>query len=327
MKFIDIPKHIRLTNYESEISRMVDRLKSFKEVKSVYQIGSVSSPGISDIDMFVIFNDGNQEHSDPRQTGKTNNYLFTHELYGSPIKYWHSLRNFTFFHNYCHLYGQILPNSTNNLTNEDQNALKRQIALEFLVKMYYMLSIQLTYKIVKLRTFLLEGKALIYDLEFLGISSGRMFDLVKEIIDLRGKWFNQKQDYNLVWKLIYDLHKELKNLLIDLFSQYSLYLPSQESQTIAQNIALKNSKVVSIKRKGIVFPFYNTIFPHLNFIPERKFFNLLHRFNNFTVNIPYSIAESGSIIQKRFELLSEMREYNQNHLPRFLIPASSLKII
>lgn len=320
MKFIDIPKHIRLTNYESEISRMVDRLKSFKEVKSVYQIGSVSSPGISDIDMFVIFEDDMKQDLNPIKTGKVNRYLFTHQLYGSPLKYWSSLRQLTFFHNYNHLFGDVLPQDDIQLNLELQSDLKQQIAFEFLIKMCYTLSIQLAYKIIKLRAFLLEGKALLYDLNFLGIETGKLHDLVQKVITYRANWFKNTPSSQEIQKVIKQLHGALEELLIDLLSEKTFYLPSTKSYTIASNLNIINSEKFNIERKGFSLPY---VIP----VPERKFFNLLHRLNYFTVNVPYSKPPNESVLQQRFDLLSAMRKYNRQFLPHFLIPASSFKFI
>lgn len=319
-KFIDYPKEISEHEYKSAIKKMVDTLHGYKSIKSIYQIGSVSSLGISDVDMFVIFEDGVIQGLDPIKEGQANKYLFTHQLYGTSLKYWSLLRQLTFFHNYKHLFGEVLPEDNIQLDLDAQLELKRQIALEFLIKMYYTLSIQLTYKIVKLRTFLLEGKALIYDLDFLGINTGRMFDLVQKVITYRANWFKNTPSNQDLQKLISELYVELEKLLIDVLANETFYLPSVAPYTIASNLKIINSEKLAIKRKGFKLP---------NLLPlsERKLFNLHHRFNYFTVCIPYSETPKGSVLQQRFDLLSTLREYNQHSLPHFLIPASSFKFI
>jgi hypothetical protein len=53
----DLPHRVIPTAYDNAIQKMAEWLMQFSEVLSVYQIGSVSQPGISDIDMVAVFKD------------------------------------------------------------------------------------------------------------------------------------------------------------------------------------------------------------------------------------------------------------------------------
>ena len=154
----------------------------------------------------------------------------------------------------------------------------------------------------------------------MGIETGKLHDLVQKVITYRANWFKNTPSSQEIQKVIKQLHGALEELLIDLLSEKTFYLPSTKSYTIASNLNIINSEKFNIERKGFSLPY---VIP----VPERKFFNLLHRLNYFTVNVPYSKPPNESVLQQRFDLLSAMRKYNRQFLPHFLIPASSFKFI
>lgn len=298
---------------------MVARIKNLDGVVSIYQIGSVSNPGISDIDMMVVFEDDTVQKADPVRDFQTDQYLFTHQIYGVPSKYWSELRQLTFFHNYKFIWGEEMEEGEIDLSKENEESLKRQIALEFLIKMYAVLLVQRKYDILKLRSFLLEGKALIYDLEFLGIDSGKLHQLVKKIIDWRVEWFVQQPSLKEVRDLVNELYLVLEQFLKAEFERGLFYLPTSDSIQLSRNMTVKNDRFQG-SSSGFTFPSFGLL-------NERKHFNLLNRFNKFEISFPYKLPEEDSVLAKRFKLLSELRAYNSKHLPGFLIPASSLKVI
>ena len=319
MKFIDIPQPRTLDQYNSAIDEMTDRIRNHQGVVSIYQIGSVSNPGLSDIDMLVVFEDDANVQVDPVRDFPSDTYLFTHQIYGVPKQHWNELRSLTFFHNYRFIEGEELPEIKPDLDDNEIQSLKRQIALEFLVKMYIVLSVQLRYDIVKLRSFLLEGKALVYDLEFLGIDQGEMHDLVQKVIKIRADWWNNKPSDTELKTLITDLYESLTQLLNEQLDEAPLYLPSEEPFSISRNVHVSNG-ALEVRSSGLVIP-------NLGLFAERKHFNLLNRFNRFQIRFPYRLPKDNSVIQRRFELLSKLRNHNTKQLPGFLIPASSLRVI
>ncbi|MCB9192431.1 MAG: hypothetical protein H6602_12275 [Flavobacteriales bacterium] len=319
MKFIDKPQPRTLEHYSLAIDEMTSRIRKLEGVLGIYQIGSVSNPGLSDIDMLVVFEDDAKILMDPVRNFQSDTYLFTHQVYGVPKGYWNELRSLTFFHNYRFIEGEELPELRTELDSDEIRQLKRQIALEFLVKMYIVLTVQLRYDIIKLRSFLLEGKALIYDLEFLGINSGNMFELVQQVIQIRADWWEKQPTEAELKNLIKKLYASLTDFLIEELRQAPLYLPTTESFQISRNISVSNGNFGAIS-SGFVLP-------NFGLIQDRKHFNLLNRFNRFKVTFPYSVSEKGSVVERRFQLLSQLRKHNSNRLPGFLIPASSLKVV
>jgi len=82
MNFYDIPEHIDTREYGREIDNYVRRIARYEELVAIYTIGSVSLPGISDIDMICILKEpitngmkfSALEHSE-------NPRLFLHDVY------------------------------------------------------------------------------------------------------------------------------------------------------------------------------------------------------------------------------------------------------
>jgi hypothetical protein len=60
LQFLGLPKFHPAEAYRVAIGRTVDRLSRYPEIAAIYQIGGISTPGISDIDLVVVFRDGRQ---------------------------------------------------------------------------------------------------------------------------------------------------------------------------------------------------------------------------------------------------------------------------
>jgi hypothetical protein len=319
MKLIDIPQRYTRRLYAEAIDDMVDKLSKLDSVHSVYQIGSISHPGISDIDMFVVFNDEASCQLDVRHAFGADTYLFTHKLYGCSVSHWEKLQDYTFFHNYRILFGKGFSELSSSLIEANISRLKRQIALEFLVKNYFTLTIQKRYKTIKARSFLLEGKALIYDMEFLDISDGPLWDLINDIINLRENWFELQDSREILVRYFLQLPDLIRDLLTKEFDKQPLFIDTTEDIQLASNVHLFNSSIVGIESSGFTPPFFGLL-------KERKRFNALHRINKFEITLPYERPLLGDVNQLRLDFLSEMKSYNSRYLPHFLIPATSLKI-
>ena len=58
MRIVDIPQKFDEDAYHIAMDRQVQALSKVEGVKSIYQIGGLSTPGISDIDLVVVFEEG-----------------------------------------------------------------------------------------------------------------------------------------------------------------------------------------------------------------------------------------------------------------------------
>ena len=55
VKFIDYPTFIEVSKYDELKNKLVNQLTSHPSILSVYQMGSVKTPGISDLDLICVF--------------------------------------------------------------------------------------------------------------------------------------------------------------------------------------------------------------------------------------------------------------------------------
>jgi len=82
--FFNEPKKFTVKDYDNEIDRVVTVLSKCDDVISIYQIGEVSCPGISDLDFIVVLRDKMKNSGDykKRISGlKKNNFLLMHPPY------------------------------------------------------------------------------------------------------------------------------------------------------------------------------------------------------------------------------------------------------
>ena len=134
MHLTTYPRSVVVSSYDLAIERMVEKLKQQGSVLSIFQIGNTNNPGISDIDMLVVFEDGAKYNLNPLEDlSKMDRYLFSHSLYGISKTSFSQAHRYTFFHNYKLLWGEKLPSDENNLPEDKIQILKTQTSLEYLI--------------------------------------------------------------------------------------------------------------------------------------------------------------------------------------------------
>ena len=317
-KLIDRPIYVPSDNYKILIDKIVDKLSKDVNVQSIFQVGSIKNPGISDLDLFCIFKDDSKNIIDYRiGLSHTEKQILTHNIFVLEKKYLNRWLLYNHLSNYNYLYGE------ENIFNykkivELSDDMKTQIALEYLIKMHINLHTQMTYGIIKLRTFLLEAKAIMFDLQLLGINGGRLFDNVKEVIHIRNDWYHSKLEDSKICQLIDKFYMMLNDLLNELLINKVFYLPFIKFK-ISRNINIAQGDGLFSRHKGIVFPLFF-------YFLGKKYINLQNRFNKFSYDIKFSIPESGSIMAKRFIFNEEIYSNNIEKFPHFISPVSSLRI-
>tara|TARA_R110002111_G_scaffold261897_1_gene336135 strand:+ start:1848 stop:2807 length:960 start_codon:yes stop_codon:yes gene_type:complete len=317
MKIINIPIKYSIVDYKNAINKQVDYFSKLEGVKSIYQIGGVSTPGVSDIDLVVVFKNGYKYDLNPKvNNDDIGNYLFTHGLYGASEDHFNMSLRFTFFHNFKLLYGLDL--DLGNTTSEpDQLLLKEQIALEFLFKMYVNLVVQKSYNTIKLRSLFLHIKALPYDFEFLNIHPHELLNIIERGILLRNNWFSGDISKSDVEKWFKHFFKVYKTFLVSLFKNYSMYASSLKFK-IAPNIEINSATSLGYTKRGIVFPdLFNVL--------DKKYFKALNKLNDFKIDVPLS-SNTPKIIKDYFVYADDAANYNKKQIPHFMTLTSSLKI-
>ena len=78
MHFIRKPRYFPLIAYEKALLKMTERLKQVDGLIAIYQIGGLSTPGVSDIDILVVFEEVSS--NDPDLPLNTSIILFSRLL-------------------------------------------------------------------------------------------------------------------------------------------------------------------------------------------------------------------------------------------------------
>ncbi len=315
---VESPHSVPLREYDDELSHMAEWLLQFPEVCSVYQVGSVAAPGISDLDLVVVFQDDQKFAVQPLNSlTPSGKYLFIHNLYGCSKNQFAQAQRFSFFGTFKLLAGEKFPehSTISNLSN----SLKTQVALEFLVKMYVNLILQIEYKTLKARSLLLHVKGLLFDLEFLGVQSGSLYNCIQDCMEIRKKWFDRENSAAALINWVDRFMPALHSFLQEQMKQHVLYVSPSSSLQIARNIQLKNSDALGYTRTGFPLPFGSLIF-------GEKIHNALNKFNNFQIKCPYSQENLPTDIEEYFNFIDTCRKYNQSYLPHFFTLSSSLHV-
>lgn len=113
MQFTNMPKPCSFEDYEKAIEEYIQGVRRFGEGVSVYQVGDVSVPGISDIDLIVFLDEqclGDfSAYSHVRNQSK---YLFMHDVYPLPKAMARDVALITSIFNVKYRHGKHLISST-----------------------------------------------------------------------------------------------------------------------------------------------------------------------------------------------------------------------
>ena len=316
-RFTDYPHEVPLSAYETALASMSQRLIDSGAVITVYQSGGVSNPGISDLDMIAVFkNDLKVDRNFLDGLSQVERYLFIHNLYGVSENNFGEAQIYAFYYNYKFLSGQEL--TVDSINKSPHQLLKRQVALEFLLKFFITLELQKAYGVIRLRDLLLHIKALQYDLEFLGIKDGTVYECVTEVLQWRTNWFNVHPAESYINKWMSRFYPALSDLMVHAFGDHSFYLPSQPAYRISKNIQLvPSSGKAMMVRKGFLLPAQLSSF-------GKKYFRLQNRLNSFDVRVPIHTDNIPDVLGKKFQYEKKIIDYNKKFLPYFLPLTSSL---
>jgi hypothetical protein len=321
-RIIDRPSFIEALDYYTRIDHVVAYLSESNSVKSIHRLGNITDPGISDIDMLVVFKDGHGLTEDPRKVlDETGRYLFTHQLFGINESALKDAMDFSLYHNFEHLWGEDCP-QLSEVHRRDTRVMK-QIAIEYLVKLFISQTVQKESKILKLRAFLLEVKAVKFDLDILSKVDSEIGKTVENIIAYRSTWFEKPMtdsEIIIVFETFYD---QLKKLLLELSETYNLYVERKQKINVAKNLSLVDGKTFAFKANKCVPRAFNRFVPH-TFLP--KYFKLLNRLNTYEFTYPMIEFMQGDVIAKKNAYEKKLIQYLNDNSPGFIAMKSPLRL-
>jgi hypothetical protein len=313
-------KYYPLEQYHSSIEQVSNFLREQGGVRSIYQIGNLTDPGISDVDMLIVFEDDAQLSEDPRQVlDSAGNYLFTHCLFGCKQKHLKDLQRYSFVHNNKFIWGAEQGNLSN--VGEMNKMVKESLALEFLVKLYISLSVQKNLRLIKLRSLLLEAKAVKFDLEIFQYGSDKLAELVEQIIEWRSKWF-EKQPSESELNVFFDMfYLELEKFLVFLAQDYPLFT-LKKSHELSHNILLKHGSEVKWKSHYPPLHFLRPFFKGKELI----LFKIMNKLANYELTFPFSSEFGKDVLMERDAFYRQYCPEMAKDLPGFIPLKSSLNL-
>lgn len=306
--------------YEEAIGFLSDEFKKITGVKGFFRFGNITVPGISDLDLLLVFED--KMKCD--RTGFENlpdkySYLFTHGIMAVSESDFHRNNYYTLWSEHNPVFDNGISESPLGYrTSEINNFLKIQTALEFIVANYIDLKVQLEYKVIKLRSFLQHMKGILYDLEFLNIKESEIHSLLYELKDMMVHWFKKTPDDQHIINWIEKFNNSYDKFVIELFSSHTLYLPELQEYRIARNMILEDGDLPSYNRKGYIIPMMYVE------ILKQRYIKLQNRLNKFKFHFPLTNIPSHPVLEERFRFLQEMKQYNRNYLPGFMTITTSI---
>jgi hypothetical protein len=309
----DLPRPVAREDYDKCIELLIGHLDKMAGLISIIGFGSVSSPGISDIDLLAVFEDGREATFYARDILPAGlGYLVTHNVAAMCRSHYLQSPRFTVWHRQESLWGEdIAVHYHYSWSQEELRALQVQTALEFLITNYIDFATQRAYGIVKLRSLLQHLKALSFDLEFLGVNCGPVFDRIQEVRGWIARWFTMSTAERPMGRWLPDFFAEYERFIDGIFQQYALYLPERAVYQLSANIRLLPGSRISQSRRGLVLPRV------LGFL-GRRFFNLQHRLNQFVFTAPIVHQHPIPLIAERFRFFRRVSEYHRQHFGRFM---------
>lgn len=301
--------------YDSAIDRMLKRLSSFTSVVAVYKVGSVSCPGISDIDLVVVFDDTAKCDFLPLDgMSSADRYLFTHSLFGVRQRTLSEIAPYNLFHNFKVIQGQdVLVRAT------PSEQVKRQIAMEYLVRMLINITVAGHQKHLDVRSTLLQAHAIRYDLEFLGIEDGALFDDVSQVIQWRNNWFvNPPSDAEFsFWYQRFDT--SLCQFIQHHAVATPLYLPDRPEFKIGRNIRLRRAECFATSVNGFPLP---TMLTRRHPLAKK----ISTRLSRFRIDLPWNSSDIPNEIREMFRCNEAVRDEVATNFPNFYSLTSSLHL-
>ena len=318
MHIIDQPRCVPRSTYESLIEKIAQSLIASPAVQSIYQVGSVRHPGISDLDLVCVFQgEGTVNTNIRQQLNEDERYILTHNLFGIHHNQLKQGFKYSFYTGYRLVDGEDM-NIAKNPVDLIDPEIKRQIALEFMLKMYISMYTQITYGTIKLRAFLLEAKAIAFDLEILNLEQHPLADMVNRVNRWRDEWFDKSPSHKEVALLFKSFFSGLEEILSTQMLENEVYLPYEEV-AISRNIGIQPGKAFQMDHRGFSISAFMPIM-------SRKLLNLQNRFNTFTLKAPYSTHFKGTVFEERFLFYEQLWAENKQNYPHFIPPTTGIRL-
>jgi len=317
-RLIDLPRACDRHLYDHTVEKVVRELSAEGFVDSIYQVGGVRHPGISDIDLLVVVDDDAASPDDPLESLRADErYLFPHSCFLVPTSLAPELGTFALLHEYRLLHGTAWTWAESSDEAEAASALRVQTALEFLAKNLLDLYVQVEYRVVKVRVLLQHIKGIQLDLTLLDLEDEHLNALTERAASLIDHWFERDDGEQRVAELAADLLPALRSAVGEATEKHELYSPSMPTVPFSPNSTLDKGTSIQLSRQGVRLP-------RVPALKDRQHFNAQHRVNRFRFRLPMTTAPAGSYHERRFDYLRRAKSFATDRFPAYAAPIPPL---
>lgn len=318
-KLIKHPQFYERSDYDHVFDHIIKMFKNRSEIKSIYTFGNINQPGISDIDILIIFNDGYQCNINPlEKLDERLKRLFTHGIMAINEKYIAKNSYFSNWSNIKHLYGQSINFQSEKPTIEEQRCLNQQLAIEYLTVNYIDLKIQKHNKTIKVRDLLQHVKGLSYDLDLLNINECNIKPFIDEIKIWINEWYINTPSEKTITKWFLDFEQNYETFYNEIILKYPIYLPKQKSYKISKRIEIiKDHKIKHIV-EGITLPHTTSK------LLGKYYLKIQNTLSSHTFKLPIENSPNNPILISRTNFYKELENNTTNNYPAFATLANSL---
>ena len=292
--FYNLPKALKKSDYQEVCDLTVNDFKNNPNVKSIYLDGGEWVPGISDLDILVVYNNriveckkNNFHHS----LSKKAKFIFLHDNAIFDEEYFENLQYLiSDIKNLRLQWGKdiLIRSSKDELSSNDYRLLNSILIFKFLINKLLFFPRYLTVKKIDVRHLLGELHSLIYTLEMMEIVSGEKInsDFPMRIRQLRNNWFQNKQEDNL--KEFVLLIDEGIDLILEIVIGLDKFVKNQ-SLPMDENLVFQNRKYyITFKRIWSKEMFLQNL--KEGYIAIKKYFWDKRIVENFKMRLPLSLS-------------------------------------
>ncbi len=240
------PVHISKSDYERAISIYANKISKCKDVVSLYTMGSVKAPGLSDLDPIVIVKDNyDPEESELLSTKEINEKIFIHGPVVIPVKLASKIPFLIYATNFVKFFGENCLSEINDLPLEKKNNLMRCYLVDFTESRFLQFAEVNTEKKIDQRKWMTRIWSLTHSyniLKNLKVSMPReCHNIIENIKVLRNTWVRKQVIDNNMFMKVYNQSYKINSLF---FINGLNCVVKHQSQHINKKMLFSNNKVI-----------------------------------------------------------------------------------
>jgi hypothetical protein len=314
-RLINFPVYTPTNVYQHTIERISSYISKIPGFRSVYNVGNISDPGISDIDLLVIFSKDSHFKTNPLNILHNNEkYLFSHFLFGCTEDFIGKAAEYYPFNSLQKICGENF--FFKNLAQAN-SSITRQLALEFLTINYISRNIEYQSRIISIRNVFLSVKAILHDIKILEISDITLNQLIIDLIEIRKNWFLLKNSKEVFLKWYQEFIVIFNSFFESYNANYPIFLTDSNELWYSRNVKLRKNSEPFFKAKRFL--------PTLYFTDKQLLLKRYTKFSSFyRIDLNWNYIYNNKEMIDRCEYAKQIWNYNRRFFPFFQPPVNKL---